>query len=176
MNRAANCSPTGFQRFGHGAGLEAQAVSGETLIFESDPVSPKTTLHEVDQRQSQALVRRERGESEVMKTTNQSAGWGGPPIRLTAGGAFTTAGGKVSGYAARAIVFPRVLAIEPDGSGGYFINFSGVPGSAYRSQRAPGVRGPWTSSGPYTAPASGFLEFWDVFPPPGRGFYRSEQP
>src|SRR5262249_12620255 len=95
---------------------------------------------------------------------------------LYAGGYFTTAGGKLSAYAARAIVSPPVLAIEPDGSGGYFINFSGVPGSAYRLQRAPTVKGPWSTSAPQTAPVSGLLQFWDLFPPPGQGFYRSVQP
>ena len=95
---------------------------------------------------------------------------------LYAGGRFTTAGGKVSAYIAKAIVNPPVLAIAPDGFGGFFINFSGVPGSGYRLQRAPTVKGPWVSSGPQTAPASGLLEFWDLFPPPGQGFYRSVQP
>jgi len=95
---------------------------------------------------------------------------------LYVGGYFTTAGGKVSGYIARAIVNPPVLDIEGDGSGGYFIRFSGVPGSAYRLQRAPTVQGPWAGSAPQTAPASGQIEFWDLFPPPGKGFYRTVQP
>ena len=95
---------------------------------------------------------------------------------LCAGGAFTKAGGEVPAYVARAIVNPPVLAIEGDGDGGYFIRFSGVPGSAYRLQRAPGLSGPWTASGPQTAPASGSVEFWDLFPPPGQGFYRSVGP
>jgi hypothetical protein len=95
---------------------------------------------------------------------------------LYAGGGFTTAGGKVSGYAARAIVSPPVLNIEPDGGGGYFIDFSGVPGSAYRLQRAPNLAGPWTTSAPQTAPASGNLEFWDFFPLPRSGFYRAVEP
>jgi len=95
---------------------------------------------------------------------------------LYAGGAFITAGGKVSAYLAKAIVNPPILAIEQDGFGGYFINFSGVPGSAYRLQRAPSVTGAWTTSAPQTAPASGFLQFWDFLPPPGQGFYRTVQP
>jgi hypothetical protein len=95
---------------------------------------------------------------------------------LYAGGAFTTAGGKVSGYVAKAILNPPVLAIEGDGDGGYFLRFSGVPGSAYRLQRAPSVTGPWAASAPQTAPASGLLEFWDLFPPPGQAFYRTVQP
>jgi len=86
------------------------------------------------------------------------------------------AGGKVSANVARAIVNPPVLAIVPDGFGGYFLRFSAVPGSGYRLQRAPVLSGPWATSSPQTAPASGFLEFWDVFPLPGQGFYRSVQP
>src|SRR6266404_4035359 len=53
-----------------------------------------------------------------------------------------------------------------DGSGGYFIRFNGVPGVSYRLQRASGVTGPWTTSASQTAPASGLVEFWDLFPPP----------
>ena len=95
---------------------------------------------------------------------------------LYAGGNFTRAGGKVSAYVAKATVYSPILAIEGDGDGGYFIRFSGVPGSAYRLQRAPGLTGPWATSGPQTAPASGLVEFWDLFPPPGQGFYRTVQP
>jgi hypothetical protein len=95
---------------------------------------------------------------------------------LIVGGGFLMAGGKVSAYLAKAIVNPPILAIEPDGFGGYFIDFSGVPGSAYRLQRAPSLSGPWTTSAPQTAPGSGQIEFWDLFPPPGQGFYRTVQP
>jgi hypothetical protein len=95
---------------------------------------------------------------------------------LYAGGSFTNAGGKVSTYMAKAIVYPPFLTIEPDGSGGYFLRFDGVPGSSYRLQRAASLTGPWTPSSSQIAPASGLLQFWDVFPPPGQGFYRSVQP
>jgi len=92
---------------------------------------------------------------------------------LYAGGQFTTAGGKVSTYVARAILSPLFLTLEPDGAGGYFIRFSGVPGSAYRLERAPTLTGPWAPSSAQTSPASGRLEFWDIFPPPDQGFYRA---
>jgi uncharacterized delta-60 repeat protein len=69
-----------------------------------------------------------------------------------------------------------LLAIAPDGGGGYFIRLAGVGGSTYRLQRATGLAGPWTSSGPQTAPASGVIQFWDLFPPPGWGFYRAVHP
>jgi len=95
---------------------------------------------------------------------------------LYAGGEFATAGGKVSAHVARAIVNPPVLRLAPDGSGGYFVRFTGVPGSPYRLQNAPTVKGPWASSAPQTAPASGLVEFWDLFPSPNQGFYRTVQP
>jgi hypothetical protein len=95
---------------------------------------------------------------------------------LYAGGQFTTAGGKVSAYLAKAIISPPILAIEPDGFGGYFLSFEGVPGSAYRLQRASSLNGPWATSTAQTAPANGQLEFWDIFPPPSQGFYRSVGP
>jgi hypothetical protein len=95
---------------------------------------------------------------------------------LYVGGAFTTAGGKVSPYVARAVLFRPLLSIEPDGFGGYFIDFSGVPGSAYRLQRASALAGPWATSAPQIAPPSGQVEFWDLFPPLGKGFYRTVQP
>jgi 6-phosphogluconolactonase (cycloisomerase 2 family) len=70
---------------------------------------------------------------------------------------------------------PR-LAIIPDGSGGYFIRFNGIPGNAYRLQRAPTVTGPWASSSPQTAPTSGVVEFHDLFTLPEQAFYRTIQP
>ncbi len=69
-----------------------------------------------------------------------------------------------------------MLAIQPDGFGGYFLSFTGAPGADYQLQRAPNLSGPWATSSPQTAPASGFLEFWDIFPPPGQAFYRAVQP
>ena len=67
------------------------------------------------------------------------------------------------------------LAIERDGSGGLFIRFTGAPNATYRLQRAPTVNGPWSTSAPQTAPASGVVEFHDLFPPPGQAFYRAVQ-
>lgn len=95
---------------------------------------------------------------------------------LYAGGAFTTAGGKVSAYVAKAVVSPPVLALEPDGADGYLVRFSGVPGTAYRLQRARALAGPWDSGAPQTAPASGRVEFRDTSPAPGQTFYRVVQP
>ena len=70
----------------------------------------------------------------------------------------------------------RYVDANSTNAAGYFIRFSGVPGSAHWLPRAPGLRGPWTAIGPQTAAASGLVEFWDRFPPPGQGFYRSMQP
>jgi hypothetical protein len=92
---------------------------------------------------------------------------------LYAGGQFTTAGTNAAGYVAKAVISPPILTLEPDGGGGYFIRFSGVPGTAYLVQRAPALTGPWFSSSTQTAPPSGELQFWDIFPPPGQAFYRA---
>ncbi len=72
--------------------------------------------------------------------------------------------------------FPSVhLEIQRDASGDIFIRFNGVPDADYRLQRAGNIQGPWNTSGPLTAPASGLVEFWDLFPPAGQGFYRVVQ-
>jgi len=81
-----------------------------------------------------------------------------------------------SGYATikySSSIPPVHLAIVPDGSGGYFVRFSGTPGCAYRLERAPGLTGPWSAGAPIIAPASGLVEFRDLFPPPGQAFYRT---
>jgi hypothetical protein len=68
------------------------------------------------------------------------------------------------------------LAIDRDGSSGYFICFSGAPNATYRLQRAPSVTGPWDIIAELTAPASGLLEFHDTTAPPAQTFYRTAQP
>ena len=68
------------------------------------------------------------------------------------------------------------LNLAPDGSGGYFIRFTGAPDVTYRLQRAASVAGPWDTIATLTAPASGQLEFHDAPPPPGQAFYRTVQP
>ena len=95
---------------------------------------------------------------------------------LYAGGNFTTAGGKVSAYVARAIVNPPVLAIEADGERRLLHPLQRRPWLRLPFAARPGLAGPWAASGPQTAPASGQVEFWDLFPPPGQGFYRAVQP
>jgi hypothetical protein len=69
-----------------------------------------------------------------------------------------------------------LLALVPDGSGGYFLRFKGIPDVAYRLQRASGVTGPWDTTDTQTAPASGLLEYRENNPPPGQAFYRTVQP
>ena len=70
---------------------------------------------------------------------------------------------------------PR-LALVSDGSGGYFIRFTGAPDVTYRLQRAASVIGPWVTIATLTAPASGLVEYHDTPPPPGPAFYRTVQP
>jgi uncharacterized delta-60 repeat protein len=73
-------------------------------------------------------------------------------------------------------VAPVNLTITPDGGSGYFIRFNGIAGSTYRLQRATRLAGPWVASAPLTAPASGIVEFHDLFPPASQAFYRTVQP
>jgi hypothetical protein len=68
------------------------------------------------------------------------------------------------------------IAIVPDGSGGYFIRFSGTPGLTYRVERAPTVTGGWSTVSTQTVPASGLLEYHETAPPAGQAFYRTAQP
>ncbi len=66
--------------------------------------------------------------------------------------------------------------IMSDGSGGYLIEVQGSPNPTYRLQRAHHLAGRWATSAPQAAPASGAVEFHDLFPPPDRAFYGSVQP
>ena len=91
---------------------------------------------------------------------------------LYVGGEFTTAGGKVSAYLAKAIINPPVLTLEHSASGTNFIRYSGVPGTAYHPQRAPTLAGPWPSIATNTAPANGRVETADHAAPPDKAFYR----
>ena len=64
------------------------------------------------------------------------------------------------------------VALDSDGSGGYFIRYDGFPGYSYRLLRAASLSGPWPAIDTNTAPSSDLLEFHDTSPLPGRGFYR----
>jgi hypothetical protein len=68
------------------------------------------------------------------------------------------------------------LDLAPDGSGGYFINFKGIPDRTHRLQRAPSVTGPWDTIATNTVPASGLLQHHETSPPPGAAFYRTVRP
>lgn len=68
------------------------------------------------------------------------------------------------------------LDMAPDGGGGYFINFKGIPDLTYRLQRAPNLAGPWDTLATSTAPASGFIEYHETTPLPNAAFYRTAQP
>ena len=70
---------------------------------------------------------------------------------------------------------PPQLTIVSDASGGYFIRVQGTPNLTYRLQRAHSLTGPWSTSAPQTAPASGLIEFHDLFPPSDRAFCRAVQ-
>jgi uncharacterized repeat protein (TIGR03803 family) len=70
---------------------------------------------------------------------------------------------------------PPQLTITPDGYGGYFINAQGSSNFACQLQRAPNLLGPWSTSASQTADTNGLIQFHDLFPPPGRAFYRTVQ-
>ena len=61
-------------------------------------------------------------------------------------------------------------------SNGFLIRFAGIPGDTHRIQRAPTVTGPWTTITSRTAPLHGIIEYEDINPPPGSGFYRTVAP
>lgn len=70
---------------------------------------------------------------------------------------------------------PR-LALLPDGSGGYFIRFGGIPGWRYELQRATGVDGPWSTVETFNPFTWGMIEYYDTNPPSGQAFYRVAVP
>lgn len=74
------------------------------------------------------------------------------------------------------VVPTPALTLAPDGGGGYFLRFNGVPDLTYRLQRAPSVTGPWSALVTNTAPASGLIEYHETTPPPGAAFYRTVTP
>ena len=59
---------------------------------------------------------------------------------------------------------------------GFLIRFAGIPGETYRIQRAPSITGAWTTITTQTAPLHGIIQYEDVNPPPGSGFYRTVAP
>jgi len=68
------------------------------------------------------------------------------------------------------------LALAPDGSGGYSINFKGIPDLIYRLQRAPSISGPWETILTQLAPASGLIEFHETTLLPDAAFFRTVKP
>jgi hypothetical protein len=73
------------------------------------------------------------------------------------------------------VVPTPALTLAPDGSGGYFLDFKGVPDLTYRLQRAPSVTGPWSAIVTNITPASGLIKYHETSPPPGAAFYRTAQ-
>jgi len=62
------------------------------------------------------------------------------------------------------------LAFASDGSGGYVINFKGIPDLTYRLQRATSVTGPWDTIVTQVAPASGLIEYHETTTLPDAAF------
>ncbi len=74
------------------------------------------------------------------------------------------------------VVPTPVLTIARQGSGGYFLRFTGVPDLTYRLQRAASVTGPWSDIATNIAPASGLIEYHETSPRLGTAFYRTSKP
>ena len=70
---------------------------------------------------------------------------------------------------------PR-LALQPDGTGGYFIRLQGVPGKTHRLQRAPDLTDSWDTISTLSVPALGSIEYHDAAAPSGQAFYRTVTP
>ena len=68
------------------------------------------------------------------------------------------------------------LTLAPDGSGGYYLRFTGIPIATYRVLRAGSLMATWETAATLIAPPSGLVEFHDITPPAGQAFYRTAQP
>jgi hypothetical protein len=94
---------------------------------------------------------------------------------LHAGGFFTTAGGKVSAYIAKARIGSAANSIPAFGSSAT-IQFSGVVGYEYHVQRTDTLTPPmtWTTltTNPLSPANDGSLAFTDTTAPPGTAYYR----
>ncbi|MGA3266463.1 MAG: glycoside hydrolase family 9 protein [Verrucomicrobiota bacterium] len=67
-------------------------------------------------------------------------------------------------------------AITPNGSGGYTLQFGGIPYQTYHLQAATSLNGPWTTvSGAVTAPVTGLMQFTHN-PNSAQTFYRVQGP
>ena len=84
--------------------------------------------------------------------------------------------GSLCGERAYLFSIPPLLEIGRDGSGGFFVRYTGAPDVTCRLQRAASVTGTGTDLATNTAPVSGLIEFRDVSPLPGPAFYRTVQP
>ena len=94
------------------------------------------------------------------------------------GGWFTTAGGKVSAYIAKARIASAAESITASGSSAT-IQFSGVVGYEYRVQRTDSLTPPmtWTTltASPLSPADDGSFSFIDTNAPPGTAYYRLVQ-
>ncbi len=95
---------------------------------------------------------------------------------LYVGGAFTTAGGKVSYSLAKARIGSIIKSVAVTNSTAS-IQFSGVTGYQYDVQRATNLAPPitWTTltTSPLSPARDGSFTFTDTNAPPGPAFYRT---
>jgi hypothetical protein len=94
------------------------------------------------------------------------------------GGWFTTAGGKVSAYIAKARIASAAESITASGSS-TTIQFSGVVGYEYHVQRTDSLTPPMTwiplTASPLSPADDGSFTFTDTNAPPSTAYYRLVQ-
>jgi hypothetical protein len=98
---------------------------------------------------------------------------------LYAAGNFTTAGGKVCGFVAKAVLDLSVLGLQTGlpGPGTNTLTFEGIPGSQYLAQFATNVSGaPWSTISTNTAGTNGVWTVQDPTATNAQRFYRGATP
>ena len=97
---------------------------------------------------------------------------------LYVGGAFTSAGGKVSYSLAKARIGSSVMSVVATNSTAS-IQLSGVTGYQYDVQRTTNLTSPitWTTltTNPFSPAPDGSFTFTDTNAPPGKSFYRTRE-
>ena len=167
-------------------GTAAGAVKGGTSIFTNIPSdAPVATLEMVAWDNISGLYPTWEKASAAWQAGLIAAGRS-PTFNLTnIGGTANVPPNLFPGVVSFNLYFTKIvpilgvgppLTITPDTNGGYHIRFRGTPGSSYSLQRAPAITGPWGTGPSQTAPSSGQVDFWDLFPPADRAFYRTVQP
>jgi len=68
------------------------------------------------------------------------------------------------------------LSISGDGTGGFFLQFHGIPDLSYRLQRATNIAGPWDTIDTQIASPFGIIDYHETTPSPAGALYRTIHP